>query len=226
MQITYLGHGALSVSFNGKMLLVDPFFTGNPLTPNVDLMAVKADYLLLTHAHGDHVADAEAIARNTGALIIANYEVAMYYGARGLTAHGMNHGGKFAFDFGMVKYVTAVHSSVFPDGSYGGNPGGFVIWHGDECLYIAGDTALTMDMKLIPMTCPPLTVAVLPIGDNFTMGYEDATIASQFIECDTIIGYHYDTFPPITIDKSAAVKHFATTDKELYLPTIGETLTF
>jgi len=170
MKIQYLGHATLLVEFGGKSLLVDPFFTGNPANNNIDELSLKPDYILVTHAHGDHIADVEAIAKESGAMIISNYEIAMHYGAKGLAMHPLNHGGKYTFDFGTVKYVTAIHTSTFPDGSDGGIPGGFVLWNNNECIYIAGDTALTMDMKLIPMTCPKLDVAVLPVGDNFTMG--------------------------------------------------------
>ena len=138
----------------------------------------------------------------------------------------MNHGGKYTFDFGTVKFVSAIHSSVLPDGTYGGNAGGFVIWNYDCCFYVAGDTALTYDMKLIPQLCPQLTLAILPIGDNFTMGMEEAVMAAEFVECKHIIGCHYNTFPPISIDTAAAVSHFSKANKTLVLPRIGETLTF
>ncbi len=224
MKITYLGHASLSIEFGGKTILVDPFFTGNPLTHISDIDQVEADYILVTHAHVDHVKDVHAIASRTGAVIISNYEIYLHFTALGHKCHPLNHGGKFSFNFGTVKYVSAIHTSAFPDGSYGGNPGGFVIWNDEQCIYIAGDTALTMDMKLIPMTCPKLDIAVLPIGDNFTMGYEDAAIASGFIACDDIIGYHYNTFPPIEIDKAAALKYFTSKNKTLRLPKLGETI--
>ena len=122
------------------------------------------------------------------------------------------------------EHVNAIHSSVLPDGTYGGNPGGFVIWNEEYCIYIAGDTALTLDMKLIPDTCPRLDLAILPVGDNFTMGYEDAAIAADFIQCNRVMGCHYDTFPPIALDKAAAQQHFKAKGKELLLPEIGETI--
>lgn len=137
----------------------------------------------------------------------------------------MNHGGKYNFDFGTVKYVHATHSSSLPDGSYGGNPGGFIVYNDQGCFYFAGDTGLTMDMKLIPMLCPRLDFAILPIGDNFTMGYDEAVIASDFIECDRIVGCHFDTFPPIEIDKHAAKKAFSDRNKELIIMDIGESRT-
>jgi len=156
-------------------------------------------------------------------LIVSGFETAVFFGGRGCKYHPMNHGGKWKFDFGTVKLVNAVHSSSFPDGSYGGNPHGFVVWNDEDCFYHAGDTALTMDMKLIPMTCPKLDFAILPIGDNFTMGHEDAALAAEFVECDNIVGCHYDTFGYIVIDKDAAKESFTKRSKTIKLPEIGET---
>ena len=224
MIVKYLGHATLSIETQGKHLLVDPFFTGNPKHENFDPASIRADYILLTHAHGDHVADVEAIANETGAQLISNFEIITHYGNKGLKGHPLNHGGKWNFDFGTLKYVNAIHTSAFPDGSNGGVPGGFVLWNAEGCLYIAGDTALTMDMQLIPITCPPLDLAVLPIGDNFTMGYEDATIAAEYISCDRILGYHYDTFGYIEIDHNAAKEAFKKKGKELFLLNIGESI--
>ena len=222
MKFTFLGQSTFAVEMNGKNLVFDPFISPNEKAKHIDASSIAADYILLSHGHGDHVADAETIGKNTGAKIISNYEIVTWYGQKGLEGHPLNHGGKWNFDFGTVKYVNAVHSSVLPDGTYGGNPGGFVIWDDQNTFYFAGDTALTLDMKLIPMTCPKLDVAILPIGDNFTMGYEDAAIAAEFIECDTIIGCHYDTFGYIEIDHEAAKKAFAAKGKELILLAIGE----
>lgn len=224
MKIIYLGHASLQLEFNGKTLLVDPFISANELASDIDIESLKADYILITHGHQDHILDVESIAQRTNAKLISNYEIITYYGKKGLEGHPMNHGGKFNFDFGTVKYVNAIHSSVLPDGTYAGNPGGFVIWDNRQCIYIAGDTALTEGMKLIPRTCPKLDLAILPIGDNFTMGYEDALIAAEFVNCDKIMGYHYDTFPPIKIDQVAAKTHFQQANKELLLPNIGESI--
>jgi len=223
MKITYLGHATFTLEIANKILLVDPFISANELANEIDIDALKADYILITHGHQDHVLDVERIAKNNpDALIISNYEILSWFGQKGLKGHPLNHGGKKTFDFGTLKYVNAIHSSVMPDGSHGGNPGGFVIWNDASCVYIAGDTALTMDMKLIPDTCPKLNLAILPIGDNFTMGYEDAAMAAEFVQCDTVVGCHYDTFPPIAINGAAAKAYFATKGKELLLPSIGE----
>lgn len=224
MKLTYYGQAGFGLTLSGKNILFDPFISPNPLAKGIDVNDIKADYILLTHGHGDHVADAEAIAKSNGAKIVSNYEIVTWYGEKGIEGHPLNHGGKWHFDFGTVKYVNAVHSSVLPDGTYGGNPGGFVISNADVCFYHAGDTALTWDMKLIPMTCPKLDFAILPIGDNFTMGYEDAVIAAEFIECDTIIGCHYDTFGYIKINHELAQQAFAAKGKTLLLPRVGETI--
>ncbi|MGK0385601.1 MAG: L-ascorbate metabolism protein UlaG (beta-lactamase superfamily) [Patiriisocius sp.] len=225
MNITFYGQNSLGIQVNEIHIIVDPFITGNPLSKDsVDIHNLKADYILITHAHQDHILDAEAIAKNTGATIVSNYEIAMHYQAKGFTVHPMNHGGNWKFPFGNVKYVNAVHTSAFPDGTYGGQPGGFVITTGDKAIYIAGDTALTMDMKLIPMQTK-LDLAILPIGDNFTMGIDDAIIASDFVQCNKILGVHYDTFGYIEIDSDAAQQKFSKAGKELILLAIGQKIT-
>lgn len=224
MQITFYGQNTLALKIGDINVLVDPFITGNDLSKDkVDINDLKADYILLTHAHQDHTLDAEAIAKNTGAVIVSNFEIANHYEAKGFEVHPMNHGGSWDFEFGKVKYVNAIHTSSFPDGSYGGQPGGFVIEGEHKNIYIAGDTALTMDMKLIPLQTK-LDIAVLPIGDNFTMGVEDAIIASDFVECDKIIGCHYDTFGYIEIDHEEAKKKFYEKGKDLMLLDIGESI--
>lgn len=224
MKITFYGQNSLGIEVSGKNLIVDPFISGNPLSKDhIDILELKADYILLTHAHQDHILDAEAIANNTGATIVSNYEIAMHYQEKGFKVHPMNHGGNWKFDFGNVKYVNAVHTSAFPDGSYGGQPGGFVIEGEHKNIYIAGDTALTMDMKLIPMQTK-LDLAILPIGDNFTMGIDDAIIASDFVDCDKVLGVHYDTFGYIEIDSSMAKRKFYDAGKDLMLLGIGESI--
>ena len=225
MKITYYGQSSFGIEVSGKDLIFDPFISPNELAKDIDVHSLAADYVLLSHGHQDHVADAESIAKRTGATIISNFEIVSWYGEKGIKGHPMNHGGNWKFDFGNVKYVNAVHSSVLPDGTYGGNPGGFVISNDQNTFYFAGDTALTWDMKLIPMCSPKLDFAILPIGDNFTMGIEDAVIASEFIECYKIIGCHYDTFGFIKIDHTAAKKAFADKGKELILLKIGASLT-
>lgn len=223
MQITYYGHSSFGVGIGNKQLVFDPFVSPNPLAKHIDVSTIKADYVLLSHGHQDHVADAEAIAKNNNATLVSSFEIVTWYEAKGVTGHPMNTGGKWQFDDVTVKCVTAVHSSCLPDGTYGGNPMGFVVTAGDSCLYYAGDTALTLDMKLIADR-HNLDVAFLPIGDNFTMGVEDAVEAARFVGCNKIIGMHYDTFGYVTIDHEAAKKAFADAGMELILMDIGQTI--
>ncbi|WP_335965322.1 metal-dependent hydrolase [Galbibacter sp. PAP.153] len=223
MKITFYGHASLGIQIDDIHILVDPFISGNERASHIDIDAIKADYILVTHAHGDHVLDVENIAKRTGAVVVSNAEIASHYGKMGIESHPMNHGGNWDFEFGIVKYVNAIHSSSFPDGSYGGQPGGFVIESEHKNIYIAGDTALTMDMKLIPLRTK-LDLAILPIGDNFTMGVEDAITASDFVECDKVLGYHFDTFGYIEIDHEDAKKQFYNAGKDLMLLEIGESI--
>jgi L-ascorbate metabolism protein UlaG (beta-lactamase superfamily) len=198
----------------GRVLLFDPFITGNPLAAGIDLNSVRADYILVSHGHGDHLADAAALAKRTGATVVANYEVATWLGKNGAPkTHGLNHGGAFAFESGRAKFVNAIHSSSLPDGAYGGNPGGFVVESAHGNFYYCGDTALTLDMKLIGESTP-LTFAALCIGGNFTMDAADAVKAARLVNCDQIVGVHYDTFPPIKIDHEQARKLFQADRRE------------
>lgn len=224
MKITYLGHATLSIETKDKTLLVDPFITGNELAKEIDIDKLYADYILITHAHQDHILDVEAIAKRTGAKIISNYEIVTHFEGKGIEGHPMNHGGKWHFDFGTLHYTNAIHTSSFPDGSYGGQPGGFVLETNHHCIYIAGDTALTYDMRLIPEVIGALDLAVLPIGDNFTMGIDQAVVASKFLNCNKILGYHFDTFGFIEIDKKEAFNKFSKAKKELILLPIGDNL--
>jgi L-ascorbate metabolism protein UlaG (beta-lactamase superfamily) len=223
MKITFLGHASLQIQIGETNILVDPFISGNPKASHINVESLKADYILVTHAHQDHILDVETIAKRTGAVIISNFEIVSYYQEKGIEGHPMNHGGNWEFDFGRVKYINAIHTSSFPDGSYGGQPGGFVIEGERKNIYIAGDTALTYDMKLIPLQTK-LDLAILPIGDNFTMGIDDAIIASDFIECDKILGYHFDTFGYIEINHEVAKRKFFDKDKDLMLLEIGASI--
>ncbi len=174
MKLTYYGQSCFAVQTAGKTLLFDPFITPNKLAKDIDIDTIAADCILISHGHADHIADAVSIAQRTGAPVITNFEIAQWLEKQGITnAHGMNHGGAADFDFGRVKSTTAIHSSSFPDGTYAGNPGGFVVTTTDGAFYYAGDTALTLDMKLIGDEFK-LAFAVLPVGDHFTMGATDA----------------------------------------------------
>lgn len=224
MNITYYGHSCFGIEIGGKHLLFDPFISPNELAKNINISEVKADYILISHGHEDHIADAVAIGKRTNAKIICAWEVNVWLVNKGLSnIHPMNTGGKVKFDFGSVKCVAAVHSSGLPDGSYGGNPMGFVIESMEGNFYYAGDTALTYDMKLIG-DYRQIDFAFLPIGDNFTMGVDNAIIACDFINCRDIIGMHYDTFGFIKIDKADAVLKFQRAGNQLTLIEIGQTI--
>lgn len=224
MKFTYYGHACFAVEFNKKIILFDPFIKGNPAASSINVSSIKADYLFLSHGHGDHVADAIEIANNTNAMCVAPAEISYWLQHNGIQkVHGMNHGGPIQFDFGTVRGVNAIHSSSLPDGSYAGNPMGFVFNSNEHSFYYSGDTALTLDMQLIPLWAK-LDFAVLPIGSNFTMDVADAIRAANFIQCNKIIGVHYNTFPPIAIDTKKAVADFAAAGKTLLLPAIGETI--
>jgi L-ascorbate metabolism protein UlaG (beta-lactamase superfamily) len=226
MKVTYYGHACFAAQVADKTLLFDPFITGNELAKAIDVHTVPADYILISHGHEDHMADAVAIAKRTGATIVSNYEVTVWFNQQGLPkTHPLNHGGAWHFDFGRVKFVNAVHSSSLPDGTYGGNPGGFVVESAEGNFYYSGDTALTMDMKLIGESTR-LTFAALCIGDNFTMGIDDAIKAAEFVRCHDILGLHYNTFPPIKIDPPAAIEKFKAAKQRLHLLLPGETHNF
>jgi L-ascorbate metabolism protein UlaG (beta-lactamase superfamily) len=222
MKVTYYGHACFAVQLANRALLFDPFITGNELARNIDIGKIPADYILVSHGHADHLADAADIARRTGATLISNFEITVWFGKQGVEkTHPLNHGGGYQFDFGRVQFVNAIHSSSLPDGAYGGNPGGFVIESSQGNFYYAGDTALTLDMKLIGES-KRLAFAALPIGDNFTMGVEDALRASDFVGCNQVLGLHYNTFPPIMIDSAAALAKFKAAGKTLHLLSPGQ----
>lgn len=221
MNITYYGHSCFGVEINGKNLLFDPFISPNPLASKIDVNSIKADYILISHGHQDHIHDAETIAKRTNARVICNFEISEWLAKKGIqNIHPMNIGGKAKLDFGNVKCVVAVHSSGLADGTYGGNPMGFVVESSEGNFYYAGDTALTYDMKLIG-DYRKIDFAFLPIGDNYTMGVDNAIIACDFINCDKILGMHYDTFGLIKIDKQEAVTKFMRAGKKLTLMDIG-----
>lgn len=236
MKLTYLGHSSFLLETNKGKILFDPFISPNAMvqeirTKNIDqsykaaleVDRIECDFVLLSHGHEDHIADAEAILKRTGAKLVSNFEICTWYTKKGISNyHPMNHGGSWTFDWGTVKMVNAIHSSSMPDGSYGGNPAGFVIQADNKTIYYSGDTALTIDMKLIGEEFN-LDVALLPLGDNFTMGVKDAIKAANFVGCDEIIGMHFDTFGFIKIDHEAAKSEFEKAGKNLVLMQIGET---
>jgi L-ascorbate metabolism protein UlaG (beta-lactamase superfamily) len=224
MKITYYGHSCFAVEIKGKTILFDPFITPNELAKDIDIESIKPDYILISHGHSDHIADAVMIAKSSGAKVVSNYEITQWLNNQGVSnVHPMNIGGHWFFEFGKVKCVVAVHSSTLPDGSYGGNPMGFLVESDEGNLYYAGDTALTYDMKLIG-DYKQIDVAFLPIGNNFTMGIDNAIIAADFINCEKIIGMHYDTFGYIKIDHKEATEKFNVAGKELTLMKIGDSI--
>ncbi len=226
MQVTFYGHACFEVKSMNHSLLFDPFITPNPLAGTVDVSALSPNYILLSHGHEDHVADVVTIQEQSKAKLISNYEVVNWFGKQGIEdGHPMNHGGTYNFDFGRVKMVNAVHSSSMPDGSYGGNPAGFVIEVDQKTFYYSGDTALHMDMKLIGESYD-IDFALLPVGDNFTMGVEDALIASDFVGTDKIVALHFDTFPYIKMDHAKAKQMAIDAGKTLIILNIGEKINF
>jgi len=225
MTFTHYGHSCFAITLpSGERLLFDPFITPNPLAVGIALDDITADYILLSHGHADHVADAVPLAKRTGALVICAWEVYQWLEKQGVTnVRPMNTGGTWRAPFGTVQCVVAQHSSGLPDGTYGGNPMGFVVATSTGTCYYAGDTALTLDMQLIPRRYR-LDAAIFPIGDNFTMGVEDAIVAAEFVACSNIIGVHFDTFDLIRIDHDAAIASFAARGFTLRLPTVGATI--
>lgn len=199
VKLTYHGHSAWSIESDAHNILIDPFFTDNPMT-HTRAEDVHADYILVSHAHGDHLGDTLEIAKRTGATVISNFEIYSYCVERGVNAHPLHIGGGYNFPFGRVKLTIAHHGSSFPDGSYGGNPCGFIVETGGKTIYDAADTALFYDMKIIGDLHKP-DVALLPIGDNFTMGPDDALYAVDLLRPKLVIPMHYKTFGWIEQDE-------------------------
>jgi L-ascorbate metabolism protein UlaG (beta-lactamase superfamily) len=224
MKLTYYGQSCFAVEAGGKNLLFDPFITPNSLAKHINIEDIRADYVLVSHGHGDHIADAVTVLKQNKATAIGAFEVISWLKEKGVeNFHPMNTGGKWSFDFGTVKCTNAIHSSNMPDGSYGANPMGFIVTTAAKTFYYSGDTALTMDMQLVPRW-GKLDFAILPIGDNFTMGYEDAIMAAEMIQCRNIVGVHFDTFDVIKIDHEKVKKAFSDAGLNLYLPAIGESI--
>jgi L-ascorbate metabolism protein UlaG (beta-lactamase superfamily) len=202
MKISFHGHSVVKVVTDKHTILIDPFITGNEMT---DLKAEneKPDVILLTHGHNDHVGDTIELAKNNDALVVAPFELATYLSWQGVNTHPMHIGGAYEFDFGRVKLTQAFHGSSYETEDnqiiYTGMPAGILLTVGGKTLYHAGDTALFSDMKLIGER-NTIDVAFLPIGDNFTMGPEDAAAAAEFLKAKTVVPMHYNTFPPIKQD--------------------------
>jgi L-ascorbate metabolism protein UlaG (beta-lactamase superfamily) len=222
-KLRWLGHGCWSVETQGQTILIDPFLNDSPTAP-VKADAVKADFVLVSHGHFDHVADAAAVANRSGATVVANFEICEWLSKQGVkNTQPMNLGGGIDLPFGRVKMTIAHHSSVLPDGTDGGNPGGFLLTLGGKKVYFACDTGLFYDMKLIGAA--GLDLAVLPIGDRFTMGPQDAIEAIKLLEPKRVVPSHYDTWPPIAQDAKAwAAQVKAETKAEPLVISPGDTI--
>ncbi len=224
MKLTFYGHSCFGMEINGTHLLFDPFISSNALAAHIDVSSIKADFILISHGHEDHVLDVIEIAKRTDARLVSNFEIINWFADKGIeNGIALNIGGSTTLPWGTVKYVNALHSSVMPDGAPGGNPGGFVLELDELTIYYAGDTALTMDMQLIGKQYK-IDHAMLPIGDTYTMGVDDAIMAADFVKCKSVIGMHYNTFAPIEIDKAEATEKFESAGKNLTLLEIGETI--
>jgi L-ascorbate metabolism protein UlaG (beta-lactamase superfamily) len=223
MRVTYYGQSAFMVELQGATLLFDPFISGNPKAPKVDIATLKPDYILISHGHGDHVGDSETIAKQSGATIISNYEIVSWFETKNIKGGiGLNLGGGIDLPFGRVQLVPAWHSSTMPDGANGGTAGGFIVNHKDGTFYFSGDTALFQEMKLFGRR-HTIDVAFLCLGDHYTMDMVDAVHAAEFLGTGTVVGMHFDTFPPIAIDHAKAHDLFKAAKKKLILPEPGKT---
>ncbi len=223
VKLTWYGHATLGLEVDGYKILVDPFFTGNPAA-STTADAVKADFILVSHGHGDHVGDTVAIAKRTGALVIANFEITNWLQQQGVEkVHPQHIGGGYHHPFGYLKLTFAIHGSGLPDGSYGGNPAGFLLTTKDgKKIYMAQDTGLFGDMKLIGDE--GIDLAVLPIGDNFTMGPEDALRAVKLLRSKHVIPIHYNTWPLIAQDPHAWARRVeAETEAKVHVLKPGDT---
>ncbi|WP_185869398.1 metal-dependent hydrolase [Blattabacterium cuenoti] len=231
MKITYLTHSTCILKIHEKYLLIDPFLSKNSFfnkkflfNDYINKYIKKIDYILLTHAHYDHVCDVELFSRKfNNVLIISNYEISNFFEKKGIKTCAINYGSFVSFSFGKLKYIWAAHSSIFNNGIYGGNPGGFLIHTDEGNIYISGDTSLIYEMKLVPIF-GKLKLSILPIGGRFTMDIEEAIIASEFLQCEKILGVHYNTFEAIKIDKEKAIKSFYDKNKNLILLDMGKSL--
>jgi L-ascorbate metabolism protein UlaG (beta-lactamase superfamily) len=223
-RLTYLGHAAFKVEGSKARIVIDPFLSGNPLA-TVGPEEIKVDYVLLTHGHNDHLGDGIDIAKTNQATIVAPNELAIYCADKGAKIHPMHIGGAHEFPFGRVKLTIAHHGSVAPDGTYTGNPCGFLITMDGKTLYHPGDTGLFSDMKLIGQL-NRIDVALLPIGDNFTMGIEDAVRAAEYLQAGLYIPMHYKTFEVIDVDPDEFVKKVQAEGRQAQVLPIGESLEY
>ncbi|MDH7514991.1 MAG: metal-dependent hydrolase [Bacteroidota bacterium] len=222
MRLTYFSHSSFMLSDGTHTLLIDPFFTGNPTAPR-KASEVSADFLVVTHGHGDHLGDAITIAKRCNALVIAVNELANYFASKGCRAHNMHIGGAHPFPFGRVKFTIAHHGSASPDGMYMGEASGVVVTIGGKNVYHAGDTGLFLDMKLIGER-DRIDCMLVPIGGNFTMDIEDALVAVEFVKPALAIPMHHSTFPLIAADPNDFVERVRARGMNARVLSFGETI--
>ncbi len=223
MNLKYFSHSAFQIiSNNGKKILIDPFLDDNPTSP-VKSDEVDADYIILTHAHGDHLGDAFKIGKRCNSTFICVNELADYCSSKGFNAHNMHIGGGYNFDFGRVKFTIAHHGSKTPDNQYAGEPAGVLLTIDDKCIYHTGDTGLFYDMKLIG-EMHPVDCMLLPIGDNFTMGITDAVKAAELVHPKLVIPMHYNTFPLINADPAEFKEKVEATGLKCRVMKFGENI--
>ena len=223
MKLKYLGHSCFQLNVGGKNIVFDPFIRGNMLAADagIDIDEVKADYIFITHGHDDHTSDLMYLAESTNATVVASWEIITWLTKQGYTnGHPMNVGGKWTFDFGTVKMTIAAHSSSLLDGTYAGVAAGFIIEAEGKVIYYAGDTALTLEMKLIADEYK-VDWAILPIGSNFTMDYKDACKAADMVKCNNVIAMHFDTFGFIRVNHNEVIEYFNKNNKQIELMAIG-----
>lgn len=223
-KVIYHGHSFVELHFNGDIVYIDPFIEGNSLC-DIKVNDAKCNFIILTHGHDDHFGSTLEIAKKNDATVIAMVELSDYVWTKDLKTHGMNIGGSYQFNFGRVKLTNALHSSSLQGGVYTGNPAGIIITANGKNIYHAGDTGLFYDMKLIG-EMNKIDYALLPIGDNFTMGVDDAVKAAEFLNADTIIPIHYNTFDVIKADANDFKRKIESIGKKCVVMNAGEVLEF
>jgi len=223
LKLTYHGHSCFELEGDGHRVIVDPFLNGNTHA-KVKPSDIKVEAVLVSHGHGDHVGDAVEIAKHNRCEVVTNFEIANWLAEKGVQAHGMHIGGSHVFPWGRLKLTPALHGSSLPDGSYGGNPAGLLIWMGGKCVYFAGDTGIHSDMALYGRL-NPIDLALLPIGDNYTMGIDDAVEAAVLCQAKEAIPIHFDTFPVIPADPKEFVRRLAERGVKGRVVGFGETIT-